>query len=202
MEHYFTNNSNLKSEIKNITYQYQNYRLEFFSDNGVFSKNKIDYGSKLLLETILKEDITFHNFLDVGCGYGFLGISIGKIKNVTGDLIDINKRALHLTKRNILKNKVNLQSFYSNVYDSVTNTYDVIITNPPIRAGKDVVLNILLNAKQHLNKDGLLYFVIHKDQGAKSIYETMKKHYTCQILEKNKGFWIFKAKNIDNQANN
>ena len=196
-EHYFTNNSNLKSNLRQIPYQYQDFDLTFYSDNGVFSKNKIDYGSRLLVETFLKEDITFQNFLDVGCGYGFIGITISKVKGISGDLIDINERALHLTKRNILLNKVPCNAFNSNAYENINKLYELIITNPPIRVGKEILLEILIGAKKHLQKNGYLYFVIHKDQGAKSMLKTMQEYYECSIIEKNKGFWIFKAKNID-----
>ena len=196
-EHYFTNNDNLKSELRIIEYEYEGNKFEFYSDNGVFSKNKIDYGSRLLVETVLKENIDYNNFLDVGCGYGYIGITISKIKNVHGDMIDINNRALHLTKRNIERNKVSCNSFNSNGYELVTKKYDMIITNPPIRVGKDILINLLIGAKEHLKINGYLYFVIHKDQGAKSMLKLMKEYYECDVIEKNKGFYIFKAKNID-----
>ena len=196
-EHYFTNNENLKSELRLIDYDYNDYKFKFYSDNGVFSKNKIDYGSRLLVETFFKDNISFDNFLDVGCGYGYIGITVSKIKQVSGDLIDINNRALHLAKRNIELNKVLCNAFYSDSYENINKTYDLIITNPPIRVGKEILLNILIGAKKHLKTNGYMYFVIHKDQGAKTILKTMKEYYECDVIEKNKGFYIFKAKNID-----
>lgn len=196
LEHYFTNNEDLKSEIKKLTYEYKNNKLLFLSDNGVFSKSKIDFGSMSLVETFLdSHNKEVKNVLDVGCGYGFMGITISKILNCHVDMIDINKRALHLAKKNILNNKVDANAFESNIYENVTNKYDVIITNPPIRAGKAVVLEILESAKEHLNEDGELWFVIRKDQGAKSIVKNLGNSYFCEEICKNKGFYIFKAKN-------
>lgn len=195
MEHYFTNNTDLKSCIRTITYQYQSTSFEFFSDNGVFSKDKIDYGSKLLVETLLKYETRKNlEILDVGCGYGFMGIVVSKMLDSSVTLCDVNKRALHLTERNISKNKIRGSAILSNIYENIKNTYDIIITNPPIRAGKDVVLKILTEAKEHLKEEGTLWFVIRKDQGAKSIIKELEKIGTCLVIEKSKGFYIMSAK--------
>ena len=194
LQHYFTNNDNLKSELRTIKYENGGFLLEFNSDNGVFSKNHLDYGSKLLIETIIKNNIYEKKVLDVGCGYGFIGISLAKILNCDVTMIDINKRAVHLCEMNIKNNKVDAKVFESNIYEKVESKYDIVVTNPPIRAGKKIVLEILAGAKEFLNKDGELWFVIRKDQGAKSIAEELKNTYNLEILEKSKGFYIFKAK--------
>jgi len=195
LEHYFTNNENLKSEIKELTYEFNKEKFMFLSDNGVFSKDKIDFGSKSLVETFLTfNEKIINNVLDVGCGYGFMGITIAKMLNCHVDMVDINKRALHLAKKNIEKNKVDATTIESNIYEAITNKYDVVITNPPIRAGKKVVLEILENAKEHLMPEGELWFVIRKDQGAKSIAKQLENSYFCEEVCKNKGFYIFKAK--------
>ncbi len=193
MEHYFTNNENLKSEFRKINYSYCDFPFIFTSDLGVFSKDKIDYGSKILVETILKENFTNKRILDVGCGYGFIGIVLSKVTDSYSDMIDINKRAVHLCQMNIESNKVNSSTFISDAYESVKEVYDIIVTNPPIRAGKDKVLEILINAKEYLKEDGILYYVIRKDQGAKSITEKLKSIYNVELLEKDKGFYIYKA---------
>ncbi len=195
MEHYFTNNEELKSELRIIKYNYQMYAFHFNSDNGVFSKNKIDYGSKVLVETYLeKKEEDVESVLDVGCGYGFMGIVLSKILNVKATLIDINKRAVHLTKMNIKENEVNGESFVSDVYENVQNKYDLIITNPPIRAGKQVVLKLLKNAQNFMTEKGSLWFVVRKDQGAKSIMKELMPMYEINIIKKEKGFYILKAK--------
>ena len=195
LEHYFSNNPQIQSEIRTIDFKIGGTDLSFFSDNGVFSKSKIDYGSNVLVNTILKSDLSnVKTFLDLGCGYGFMGITLAKILNVSGDLVDVNQRAVHLCERNIKLNKVNAKAFGSDIYSNVKDKYDMIVTNPPIRAGKDTVLNFLLNAKDHLNDDGSLWFVIRKDQGAKSIIKALENDYFCQILEKSKGFYVINAK--------
>ena len=195
LEHYFTNNENLKSEINKLSYSYDNYVFSFLSDNGVFSKQKIDYGSRLLLETYLKNYETKPtNFLDVGCGYGFIGISLSKILDVKGTLVDVNKRAVHLTKRNMELNKVHVEALVGSCYENISDKYDLIITNPPIRAGKKVLLEILDGAKDHLNENGECWFVMRKDHGVKTMVKTLENNYICQIIDKSKGFYIVKMK--------
>lgn len=197
MEHYFTNNQNLKSEIKELPFSYQDTNFTFLSDNGVFSKNKIDYASRTLVEAFMKyhpQTEKEKTLLDVGCGYGFIGIVISKILKIKAEFIDINKRAIHLCERNIKLNKIDGKVYESNIYDNVKNKYDYIITNPPIRAGKETVLNILANAKSHLNVDGELWFVINKDQGAKSTKKALEACYNIEVIAKSKGFYCFMAK--------
>lgn len=198
LEQYFTNNPNLKSELRTIIYKYKGRTLSFYSDNGVFSKEKLDFGSTLLLETVFDNVSNDNdlNILDVGCGYGFLGIAIAKILNAHVTMCDVNKRALHLTKRNTEENDVKrlCEVIESNMYENITGIYDLIITNPPIRAGKEVVYGILDGARDYLKEDGELWMVIRKNQGAKSTMEHLKENYECEVVTKSKGFYIIRAK--------
>lgn len=194
MEHYFTNNSHLKSEIRTISYENKGIVFTFFSDLGVFSKDKIDYGSKVLVETILQQKKKYNKILDVGCGYGFIGIVLGKLSEASVVFTDVNKRALHLCERNIKENKIKGEAVLSNAYENITETYDLIVTNPPIRAGKEVVLNIIRDARKHLKEDGELWFVIRKDQGVKSIIKCVGDIYKTEVVKKDKGFYIVRAK--------
>lgn len=195
LEHYFTNNNELKSEFRTIKYSYDTHILTFTSDNGVFSKDKIDYGSRSLVETIIK---TYEKkqikLLDVGCGYGFMGIVLSKILDAEATLIDVNKRAVHLTEKNIKQNRVNAKTYVSDIYERVDEKYDLIVTNPPIRAGKKVVYDILKNAKNYLNKDGELWFVMRREQGAKSAMKDLEEIYKIELIKKTNGFYIIKAK--------
>ena len=199
MEHYFTNNQNLRSELRTIDFENNGVVFTFFSDLGVFSKDYIDYGSKVLVETILKKKPNCSSILDVGCGYGFIGIVLGRILNVPTDLVDVNKRAIHLCEKNIEKNQVKGRVFFSDAYESVSDSYDLIVTNPPIRAGKKTVLKILREASTRLNKDGNLWFVIRKDQGVKSIMKEISDIYLMEVVKKDKGFYVVCAKMIDNK---
>lgn len=194
LNQYFSNNDNLKSERRIIKYSYDSLCYEFISDNGVFSKDKIDYGSRLLVDTYLNNKKDIKSFLDVGCGYGFISIVLSKKMNISGVGIDVNKRALNLARENAKLNKVNVEFRESNIYENVTENFDLVITNPPIRAGKQVVLTILKDAIKHLNDDGELWVVIRKDQGVKSVINELNALYKIDIIEKSKGFYIFMAK--------
>ena len=194
MSHYFENDQNLPSNLKKTTTSIFNQNFIFYTDNGVFAKHGLDYGSRLLLESLPYQELK-GPVLDVGCGYGVLGIIVNKITNLDVDMVDVNKRALHLSKRNIKENKcTNINVFESNCYENVTKKYRTIITNPPIRAGKKIVYDILLNARSHLESDGVLYLVIRKEQGAKSTISDLKKYYDVDIVNKSKGFYIIVAK--------
>ena len=196
MSHYFENDKNLKSEIRELSYKYNSSFFIFYSDNGVFSKNNIDYGSRLLIETYLKEnDINEKRVLDVGCGYGFLGIMVSRVTDSYVEMIDINKRAVHLTNMNIKRYKdFKGKTYVSNVYENVEGKYDIIITNPPIRIGKEKLLEILIGAFDHLEDNGLLY-VIRKDQGALSIKKILEENsINVEIINRDKGYFIYRAK--------
>ena len=197
MSHYFENDKNLKSEIRELSYKYNSSIFIFYSDNGVFSKNNIDYGSRLLIETYLKEnDINEKRVLDVGCGYGFLGIMVSRVTNSYVEMIDINRRAVHLTNMNIKRYKdFKGKTYVSNVYENVEGKYDIIITNPPIRIGKEKLLEILIGAFDHLEDNGLLYYVIRKDQGALSIKKILEENsINVEVINKDKGYFIYRAK--------
>ena len=194
MSHYFENDQNLPSNLKKTTTTLFNQNFIFYTDNGVFAKHGLDYVSRLLLESLPYEKLK-GPVLDVGCGYGVLGIIVNKKTNLDVDMVDVNKRALHLSKRNVKENKcTNIDVFASDCYENVTKKYKTIITNPPIRAGKKIVYDILLNARNNLDPDGTLYLVIRKEQGAKSAISDLKKYYDVSIVKKSKGFYIIVAK--------
>lgn len=190
MGHYFINDENLKSDIKEYKIKIEDILFKFKTDNGVFSKGELDFGTKVLIDTVLKEEI-LGNVLDLGCGYGVIGIVLNKIKNVYVDLIDINKRAIHLTKLNIKDNNCNnINCFESDGYLNINKKYNVIVTNPPIRVGKEKLYSLIIDAKEHLLDNGKIYLVIRKEQGAKSFINDMEKYYNITILEKKKGFFV------------
>ena len=193
MGQYFTN-EDLPSKIRQIDCFVLGKKFLFLTDNGVFSKDGLDFGSRLLLESIPLEEVG-GKILDVGCGYGVFGIVLNKITGASVDMIDVNRRAIHLANRNINENGcVNITAFESNTYENINSKYSSIVTNPPIRAGKKVVYDIVMNAKNYLEEDGKLFLVIRKEQGAKSLLIDLKNVYSnVNILEKRKGFYIIEC---------
>ncbi len=168
-------------------------KFVFFTDNGVFSKDGLDFGSRLLLESIPLEEVG-GKVLDMGCGYGVFGIVLNKVLSCQVDMVDVNLRALHLCDLNIKENKcTNIKAFESNCYENIVSKYSCIITNPPIRAGKKIVYEIVMNARNYLEKDGKLFLVIRKEQGAKSLIADLKEFYNVEILNRKKGFFIIKC---------
>ena len=192
MSHYFVNEE-LKSDLKSKIVKVNDKEFKFYTDNGVFSKKGLDFGSRTLINELLDIDLS-GKLLDVGSGYGVIGIILSSFFHLKVDMVDVNKRAIHLAKMNIKENKiVDASVFYSDAYENVTEKYDNIVTNPPIRAGKEVVYKILFGAKEHLVDGGALYFVINKDQGAKSAIADLGKVADVEVLKKNKGFFVIKC---------
>ena len=151
MGQYFTNDNSIPSKLVKTRAVVLNNSFIFYTDNGVFSKDGLDFGSRLLLENIPLTEIG-ESLLDVGCGYGVFGIVLNKILGVKVTMCDVNRRALHLAEKNIKENKCSDCSVIeSNCYQNINSKYSTIITNPPIRAGKKVVYEILEGA----NKDFL-----------------------------------------------
>ena len=192
MAHYFTNDK-LKTEEKIIKVKINEKNYSFYVDNGVFSKKGLDFGTRTLLEN-LDLEIIKGDVLDFGCGYGPIGIFIAQNTDSYVDMVDINKRSLNLACKNAILNNTEVNVFESNIYEKITKKYDFIITNPPIRVGKEILYKILIGAYDHLKNSGELWLVVNKNQGAKTLEKDLSKIYSTEIICKNKGFYVIKAK--------
>lgn len=192
MSHYFENDTKVKSEEHFIQVKIKDTKLKLIVDNGVFSKRGLDFGTRTLLETI-DETCIEGNVLDFGCGYGPIGIYLSKVTKADVDMIDINRRAVSLAKKNAELNQVKVNIFESDIYSNISKKYDFIITNPPIRVGKKILYQILFEAKEYLNENGKMWLVINKNQGAKSLVKDLSEIYDVKVVTKNKGFYIICA---------
>lgn len=197
MKHYYTENNDLISEPEQFVFNYRNKALTFISDNGVFSKKMIDYGSRVLLEAI-SIDSSKKTLLDMGCGYGTFGIALKSVYPfLEVDMVDVNDRALNLANENLKLNNISANVYLSNTYDEVKNKYDLIVTNPPIRAGKEVVTRILVESKKYLNLNGEIWVVIQKKQGAPSAKKNLESVFKkVDIIKRDKGYYILRAINL------
>ena len=191
MSHYFTNDINLKHNVDKKNVVINGKEFTFFTDNGVFSKKGLDFGTRTLLES-LPEDLK-GDILDFGCGYGPIGIYLKKSYDCEVDMLDINERSVSLAKKNADLNNAKVNIFLSDIYSNVNKKYDYIVTNPPIRVGKQILYKILFDAKDYLKENGKIYLVINKDQGAKSLMKDLAKSYKVSLVNKNKGFFIICA---------
>lgn len=190
MSQYFDNDKNIKCERKIIKFNFNNKDFSIYSDNGVFSKDRFDYGTRVLLNSVDIDKLS-GNVLDLGCGLGVVGIILGTFnKGINIDMVDINERAIDLAKNNLVLNNVKANVFVSDIYSNIDNKYDFIITNPPIRAGKNVIRGFLLGSYDYLKDDGILYFVMRRDHGVKSMIKELSVKFNTSIVNKDKGFYV------------
>lgn len=194
-QHYYSNQPDVQHDRRTIEEQLKGSTYRFISDAGVFSKKGVDFGSKVLIEAM--ELSPGSEVLDVGCGYGPIGLSAARmVKNGHVTMVDINSRAIELAKENAQLNGItNVSIMESDLFAAVEGrSFDVILTNPPIRAGKETVHAIFEKAYDHLRDGGALWVVIQKKQGAPSAKEKLEKLFgEVQEVTKDKGYRIFKT---------
>lgn len=189
---YYAENPDSAHDIHELKVTLLRQSFTFLTDSGVFSKKMVDYGSQVLLNTLDFEK--GKTLLDLGCGYGPLGISLAKVQDVKPTMVDINNRAIDLAKQNAQKNGVEADIFQSNIYEKVNGTFDYIISNPPIRAGKQVVHTIISESINYLKVGGNLTIVIQKKQGAPSAKAKMEEVFgNVEILKRDKGYYILRS---------
>ena len=196
MEHYYTNNPTTESREKIINSIIANENLKFYTDNGVFSKESVDFGTKTMLESFAT-DKENAKVADIGCGYGVISIFLAKkYPTFKFTMVDVNNRVLELSKKNIELNKIEneVEVLESSSFDNVVGTFDIVLTNPPIRAGKKIVYKIMTDSYEHLNAQGELWVVIQKKQGMASCKKLLEDTFSMvEIVTKNKGYYILKA---------
>lgn len=195
-DYYYTANPGVAHDVKNWSFELQGFNFQFISDNGVFSKNTVDYGTRVLIETFDFSQMPAGDLLDLGCGYGPIGMTLAKLQPQRQvDMVDVNLRALDLAKQNCQQNQIeNVQIFESNGYSKIEKQYAAIYTNPPIRAGKTVVQSILRQAYEHLVIAGELNVVIQKKQGAPSAKKLMQATFgNAEVIHKDKGYYIIQS---------
>jgi 16S rRNA (guanine1207-N2)-methyltransferase len=195
-EHYYSRTQKVESDPKFWDYTLKNTPFRFKTDNGVFSKREVDFGSRLLIEAFIMP-LAAGPVLDVGCGYGPIGLSIAKTnQDRVVHMIDVNERALALAKENAELNQIrNVDVYESDRLENVKEgNFSAVLTNPPIRAGKQVVHEIFEQSFQHLLPGGELWVVIQKKQGAPSAIEKLKELFSdVMVVDKEKGYFIIKA---------
>ena len=192
-EHYYTNAPTSKHEERHISAQIGNRCLRFETDAGTFSKEHMDPGSRLLIDTV---PALSGRVSDIGCGWGAIGISLA-VKNPDAfiEMVDVNERALALAQKNAAENAVaNVRIFASDALAEVEAGLSYVVTNPPIRAGKQVIYGFFAQAYEKLLPGGKLYIVIRKQHGAPSAIKYLQTMFSLvSTIEKDAGYWILEA---------
>ncbi len=197
MAHYYDDNREIAYQKKQISHVIADCTMRFFTADGVFSKDKVDFGSHFLIETVLQKNITGQQLLDIGCGYGAIGVTLALfLEKLNVTMLDVNSRALLLAEQNIalynLDKRVRAQ--HVDDYQDKDQYFDVVVTNPPIRAGKSTVFAIYQRAYRNLKVGGVLYVVIQKKQGAPSSRKNLTELFgNCDIVAKRAGYYILKS---------
>ncbi|MDD5086909.1 MAG: methyltransferase [Candidatus Nanoarchaeia archaeon] len=192
MPHYYSEYQTSKLNLEKIKSVLRGKSFEFYTGSGVFSKKKVDKGTELLVDKCIVKDNW--KVLDLGCGYGVVGVVIGKIFPKTKVLmVDFNRRALKLAKMNIeLNNVENAEIRHSDLYLNVKEKFNAIIVNPPITAGRKTCFDVIEGAKEHLEKKGILQIVAKHRKGGKVLGEKMIEVFkNMEVIAKGAGYRVY-----------
>lgn len=196
-DHYYTQKPRSASEQHTWETMMGEEPFVFTTDRGVFSKTQVDYGSRVLMDTAMQTAFVSGPLLDLGCGYGPIGLYLAyRCPDRLVHLVDINERALNLAQINATQNKIDNVSIYqSDRYDAIVESdFAGILINPPIRAGKRIVHEMIEGARDHLTVGGKLLIVIQKKQGAPSAKKKMQAVFgNVERIALSKGYWILES---------
>ena len=193
-DHYYTRTPRSESRPVDCEYTYRGVALKFRTDAGVFSKGEVDTGTRLLLDALPEE--MGGDVLDLGCGWGVIGIAVArKWPDCRVTMADVNTRALELSRENARQNCADVTCVESDGMAALEGrTFDAVITNPPIRAGKQVIYRMFADVAKSLKPGGTLYLVIRKQQGAESCMRYLQTLYgEVDKLDRSGGFWVIRA---------
>lgn len=192
-DHYYSQQPTSESRPVAATFTYRGRQLSLMTDAGVFSRGELDSGTRILLDAL--PDTLSGRILDLGCGWGPVGICVG-LENPEAQIVlsDVNERALDLTQKNAAQYRVNATFVQSDGFAAIEGEFDCVITNPPIRTGKQVIYQMFADAQQHLKENGTLYIVIRKQQGAESAKKYLQTLFPdVAVIDKSGGYWIIRC---------
>ena len=196
MTHYYTDNKDLASNRREFTYYFGNEVFCFTTDNGVFSKENVDYGSYILIKSIYSFDLG-KSLLDLGSGYGPIGIILSRFhSDMEIEMVEVNSRAIELSILNAKNNNADIKVHLCEDILELDHNYDTITLNPPIRAGKAVIYSLYEKSSMKLNENGHLYIVIRKAQGANSSIKKLETLFKeVMVINKDSGYYIIDCHN-------
>ncbi|MFX1344205.1 MAG: class I SAM-dependent methyltransferase [Promethearchaeota archaeon] len=201
-QHYYSEFPDVKVKIHTISESLRKHLYIFKTSTGIFSFRKIDLGTKILIENIVIPEIP-SVLLDLGCGYGPIGIVLGyEAPQSLVYLIDINKHAIWCAKENIKINlnieKKRIRTLQGNYFEPIKKKnikFDGIYMNPPMRQGRKDFLKLIEDIPNYLKSKGSFQFVIKKRMGAPHILNYIRKNYPnnkIEVICKRSGYWVFR----------
>ena len=193
--HYFTDNSDLPADRREHSFSFSNQVFTFTTDLGVFSKSGVDQGTELLLNAVCRNPVS-GSVLDLGCGYGTVGVVVKTLfPECAVTCVDINPRAVELAQLNAQRAHVEVDALVSDGFSAIGDrSFDLVITNPPIRAGKKVIYQMFDDAYAHLNQKGKLMAVIQRKQGAESAVKKLTSLFgNCTVVSRDRGYWVLES---------
>jgi len=191
MSHYYSEKQESEFNVSKITEILRKQEYEFFTSSGVFSKKKVDFGTRVLVNNMVlnKKD----RILDLGCGIGIVGkVASPLVKEVV--MTDVNKRAVKLAKMNT-KELRNVKVVQGDMYENVEGKFDVILLNPPQAAGKKVCFEMIKRAKEFLVEKGNLQVVARHNKGGETLSKYMEEVYgNMETIVKQGGYRVYLSK--------
>jgi 16S rRNA G1207 methylase RsmC len=198
MEHYYSEKQKSQLKVKKIAQKIKNINFEFYTASGIFSKDKVDRGTLILAENMVIDKNA--KILDMGCGIGIFGIAAAKLFDADATMSDINKRAIMLAKKNTKLNNVKTEIFQGNLYEKIKDTdFDVILSNPPQTAGKELCFRLIEQSKNYLKKGGSLQLVARHNKGGKSLGKKMEEVFgNVKVIARKSGYSVYVSVKLDN----
>jgi 16S rRNA (guanine1207-N2)-methyltransferase len=196
-EPYFAERPHARPRRRQLRFLYRGELLSFVVDSGVFSSGRLDPGTALLIENL--ELRPTDRVLDLGCGWGAVGVAASR-SAPRGEvvLVDVNRRATRLAEENLARNgATNASVRVGHGFEPVGDaTFDVVVSNPPYRAGRELVLALLGGAPQHLTPDGRLLLVGKGSQGILYYQRWLDEHWApgVKVLDRRSGYRVLEAR--------
>jgi 16S rRNA G1207 methylase RsmC len=191
-EHYFTKKPTSELREQVITVLLKGEEYTFYTGSSMFSPSKVDLGTRVLIAHAKVEPE--RSLLDLGCGYGPVGIVFAKIAKVT--MTDVNERAVKYARKNAKVNNVKIEVLSGDMYDAVEGKkFDVILLNPPQAAGKKVCNVMIEQAPKYLKKGGNLQIVARHQKGGKQFELKMQEVFgNVEILGRKSGYRVYMSR--------
>ncbi|MDH5793637.1 MAG: methyltransferase [Candidatus Bathyarchaeota archaeon] len=196
LNHYFAEHPKSKMRLGIIHTHLRGIHFEFLTASGVFSKKRVDLGTRLLIESMVLPQEGY--VLDIGCGYGAVGIAAATFNpNLRVIMVDVNERAVRLARQNAEKNYVsNVEVRRGYLYEPVKDlVFSCVLSNPPVSAGMETVKAIISEAPEHMASKALFQMVVKSKIGGKRLLMVFEEAFgNIEVLARKSGYRVLMSK--------